>query len=108
MAEALERSTAWQRTAAVVYGITILAIRVFGAVLNSYARREHLRAPGPDDPGAREIQRKYIVTVVAYLLTIAIALVAPIVAIIFYFMIAVFIIVPFQAIGRELFRRPRR
>ncbi|MGO9457312.1 MAG: TMEM175 family protein [Acidimicrobiales bacterium] len=50
VAEAIEKTTAWQRMAAVVYGLTLLLIRLLFAALSAYVRRAHLRGPGVDDP----------------------------------------------------------
>ena len=45
VADALDKTTSWQRVAAVVYGCTLLAIRLLFAVLSHYVRRAHLRSP---------------------------------------------------------------
>jgi uncharacterized membrane protein len=103
--DALEKTTAWQRMASVVYGITLLVIRLLGAVLSSCARREHLRRSGPDELDAQDAQKKYRYAVVAYVVTILIALLVPIVAIVLYFAIAVFLVVPFKSITRKVFGR---
>ena len=50
VADAMEKTTSWQRMAAVVYGCTLLAIRLLFAALSAYVRRAHLRSPGVDDP----------------------------------------------------------
>ena len=107
VAEALDKTTAWQRMAAVVYGLTLLVIRLLGSALSGYARREHLREVGPDEPDAQEAHKKFRYVVVAYVVTIAIALIVPIVAIILYFAIAIFLVVPFRAVASELFRGRR-
>jgi TMEM175 potassium channel family protein len=46
MVEGLERSTSWQRLAVVVYGLTLLLIRLLFAALGTYARREALAEGG--------------------------------------------------------------
>jgi len=105
VAEALERTTDWQRMAVTVYGITILVVRMMFVVLVSYSRREHLRQERVDDPDLREARRKSGVTLVGYAVTILVGLLLPIVAIVFYFALAVFLVVPFKTVARELFKR---
>jgi len=89
--------------ALVVYGLTLLLIRLLFAALGVYTRREHLRAPGPDDADLHEASRKFRYVVVAYVLTILLGLLIPKVAIFLYFGIAVFSIVPFRTVARTLF-----
>ena len=93
--------------AAVVYGLTLLVIRLLGSALTGYARREHLREVGPDEPDAQEAHKKFRYVVVAYVVTIVIALIVPIVAIILYFAIAIFLVVPFRAVASALLRGRR-
>jgi uncharacterized membrane protein len=104
VAEALDKSTAWQRMAAVVYGLTLLVIRLLGSALTGYTRREGLRQSGPDEPDAQEAHKKFRYVVAAYVVTILLALVVPMVTIILYFAIAIFLVVPFRSIASEVFR----
>ncbi len=94
----------WQRMAAVVYGCTLLAIRLLFAALGAYVRRAHLRSPGVEDPDLEEARRKLRFAVVAYLVTILLSFLVPIVAIMLYFAIAVVMIVPFRIVAREISR----
>jgi hypothetical protein len=55
------------------------------------------------DPGL-EARKKLRFAVVAYVVTILLSLLAPVVAIALYFAIAVFLIVPFRAVGASLGR----
>jgi uncharacterized membrane protein len=103
VADALDKTTDWQRMAAVVYGLTLLLIRLLFAALGAYARRENLQRSGADDPDLHDAQKKFGVAVGAYVVTIGLGLVVPIVAIVLYFAIAVFLIVPFGAVGRAVF-----
>jgi len=105
VAEALQRNESWERMAVTVYGITILAARLMFAVLVSYSRREHLRQERADDPDLREARRKSGVTLVGYAITILVGLLLPIVAVVLYFALAVFLVVPFKTVAREIFKR---
>jgi uncharacterized membrane protein len=105
VAEALERNTDWERLAVTVYGLTILAVRLMFAVLVSYSRREHLGQERAEDPDLREARRKSGFTLIGYCVAILVGLLLPIVAIAFYFALAVFLVVPFRTVARELFRR---
>ncbi len=88
--------------AAVVYGLTLLLIRLLFAALGWYVRREHLRKPGNDDPDLQEARRKFGYVVVGYVLTILIGLFVPKVAILLYFGIAIFLFVPFRTAARVI------
>jgi uncharacterized membrane protein len=103
VADALDKNTNWQRVAAAVYGLTLLAIRLLFAGLGGYARRAHLGRPGADDPDLLDAHKKFRIAVGGYVVTIGLGLVVPIVAIVLYFAIAIFLIVPFGAVGRAVF-----
>ncbi len=103
VAEALDKSTDWQRLGAVVYGLTLLTIRLLFAGLGSYARREHLQRPGADDPDLRGAHEKFRIALGGYVVTICLSLVVPKAAIVLYFAIAIYLIVPFRAVAREAF-----
>jgi uncharacterized membrane protein len=102
MVQGLDRSTAWQRLAVVVYGLTLLLIRLLFTALNSYVRRRHLRRAGVDDPDLDEARKKFNVAIVGYVLTILVGLFIPKLAIFLYFAIAVFLFVPFRTVFREI------
>ena len=96
-----------ERVAATIYGLTLLAIRVCGAALDSYARREHLYAAKGTDEDDRDLQdsrRKSLIAVVVYMVAILIGLAVPTVAVAFYFGVAVYLVVPFRELTRLLFR----
>ena len=96
VAEALDEHRPAQQVAAVVYGLTLLTIRVAFALLAAYARREHLRRPGADDADLLDARRKFRVVVIVYSIAIVLSLIAPIVAIVLYMLIAVFLFVPLR------------
>ena len=105
VAEALDKSTSWQRMAVVVYGLTLLAIRLLMTSLAGYARREHLRNSRPDDPDATDAHQKFRYVVGAYGITILLAIVVPEVAIILYFAIALFLVIPIRTVFAGSSRR---
>ncbi len=108
--DALEKGTSWQRVAVTVFGLTVLTTRLMFAVLAAYARHEHLRRGGAPDRDLEEAQQKFRVTVAAYIGSIILGLLFPLAAIVLYFAIAVFLVVPFKAVARLIgkSRRERR
>ena len=87
------------------YGLTLLAIRLLGAGLAEYARREHLYSPpkeGEEPPGA---QQKLLSVVIGYVIAIITGLLLPAAAVAVYFALAVYLVVPFREVARLLFRR---
>ena len=102
MVQGLEKSADWQRLAAVVYGINLLVIRILLTALTTYARNRHLRKPDVADPDLEEARKKFYYAIAGYLLAIVIGLVVPEFAIILYFVVAVFLFVPFRAVVRAI------
>ena len=102
VAEALQRGTGWERLGAVVYGITLLVIRLLFSLMSAYASREHLYKEEVNDPDFQEAHRKFRAVVVGYVLTILLSFFLPVVSIALYFAIAVFLVVPFRAVGRTV------
>lgn len=93
-----------ERVFVTMYGLTLLAIRIFGFALDEYAKREHLYEPAtgaePEDSG-----RSNLAVLVVYVIAILIGLAVPPVAVAFYFGIAIYLVVPFREIRRLLFHR---
>ena len=104
--EALDKGTAWQRVAVTVFGLTVLTTRLLFAAMDAYARREGLRRSTPDSD-LEDAQKKFRITVGAYAAAIALGLLVPRAAIVLYFAVAVFLVVPFHAVVQALVRRPR-
>ena len=102
MVDGLEKNAEWQRLAAVVYGATLLAIRLLLTALGAYALSRHLRKPDVADPDLDEARKKFYYAIAGYLLAIVIGLVAPELAIILYFVVAVFLFVPFRTVARAI------
>ena len=104
VADALHNTDA-ERVAVTVYGLTLLAIRILGSGLDTYARREHLYSPQGDSDEIQGPRRKLLPVVAGYVTAILIGLALPEVAVALYFGIAVYLIVPFREVARLLFRR---
>lgn len=105
--EALEKSTSWQRVAVTVFGITVLATRLVFATMTAYTQREHLRRAGTPDTDLQDAQRKFRVSASAYVGAIILGLFFPLAAIVLYFAIAVFLVVPFHAVAQAVARGRR-
>ena len=107
VAEALHDSNVtYERVYVTMYGLTLLAIRLLGSVLDWYARREHLYSPHQDDEEeVHTDRRKLLPVVIGYVIAILIGLAVPVAAVALYFVIAVYLIVPFREVARLLVRR---
>ncbi len=91
-----------ERVAVVVYGVTLLAIRLTFLLMDSYSRRAHLLQPTDDDPDLQEERRKLGFVVAGYSVTILLGILAPVVAVVLYFALAIVLVVPFRTVGRVL------
>jgi uncharacterized membrane protein len=103
MVSGLEKTLTWQRLAVVVYGLTLLVIRLLLTALSAYSLRAGLRKADATNPDFDEARRKFYASIVGYLLTIVIGLFVPEVAIVLFSVIAVFLFVPFGTVVREIF-----
>ena len=108
VADGLHEDVAGERVATVVYGLTLLAIRLMFFVMDTYTRREGLLLPGAADPDLQEERRKFRYVVVGYSATIVVAIFFPFAAVALYFAIAIFLVVPFRAVLRAFSHRPDR
>ena len=75
------------------------------SALDAYARHEHLYSPPKEGEELHTSHRKFLPIVIAYVITILIGLVVPILAVALYFCIAVYLVVPFREAARVLTRR---
>ena len=60
MVEGLEKTTAWQELAVVVYGLTLLLIRLLLTALGAYAIKTRLRKADAADPDLTRLERSSI------------------------------------------------
>jgi uncharacterized membrane protein len=105
VAEALD-SIRDERVFVTLYGITLLVMRLLLFALDAYARREQLYARGDAvDEELEEEREKLLPVLIGYLLAIAVGLVLPRLAVLLYFGLAIYLVVPFREVARLLFRR---
>jgi uncharacterized membrane protein len=104
VAEALTKTSS-ERVYVTMYGLTLLAIRLLGSVLDAYARYEHLYSPAGEDKELESTQRKFLPVVIGYVIAIIIGLLLPVVAAALYAGLAVYVVVPFREATRVLIRR---
>ncbi|HUJ66677.1 MAG TPA: TMEM175 family protein [Acidimicrobiales bacterium] len=100
--DALRETAGAERVATVVYGTTLLAIRLMFIVLSGYTRHTDLRQTGSADADMQEATKNFRYVVVGYLITIAVSLLFPVVAVVLYLVIALYLFVPFRAVAQEL------
>jgi uncharacterized membrane protein len=103
VADALHNITG-ERVYVTMYGLTLLTIRLLGASLDAYARREHLYSPRQDDEELHTDRRKLLPIVAGYVIAILAGLVLPVLAVALYFGIAAYLVVPFREVARLLHR----
>ena len=104
VADALQHEVDAERVAVTLYGLTLLTIRLLGAALDAYARREHFYTPQGDGDEVQAPRRRLLPIVIGYVIAIGIGLVLPQLAVALYFGLAIYLIVPLREIAR-LFRR---
>ncbi len=97
-----------ERVFVTMYGLTLLAIRLLGSGLDAYARHQHLYAPHEDDEEVHTDRRKLLPVVTGYVIAILAGLLWPVVAVVLYFGLAVYLVVPFREVARVLVRRHAR
>lgn len=94
-----------ERVAVTLYGPTLLAISLFGYALDAYARREHLFTPRGEGAELQRQGRRLVPVVIGYVIAILVGLVAPRVAVAFFFALAVVLVVPFRELRRLFWPR---
>ena len=91
-----------ERVATVVYGISLLAIRLVFFVLAGYGSARHLRRSNAEDADMRETRSKFGIVVAGYVATILLSLFFPTAAVVVYLVIALYLFVPLRTVIREL------
>jgi TMEM175 potassium channel family protein len=106
IADALRHAdTSAERVYVTLYGLTLLAIRLLGSALDAYARYAHLYSPAKEGEELHSTQRKFLPVVIGYVIAILIGLALPAAAVVLYFSIAVYLVVPFREAAQVLRRR---
>ncbi len=95
------------RVAATVYGINLLLASVLVSFLWRYAVQAGLVRPGLADDDVKMLTRRLTPGLAGYVAMIVLGLFAPVIAILGYLAVAVFILVPLRAI-RQRSARPDR
>ena len=105
VAEALD-NVKDERVYVTMYGLTLLAMRVLLYAVDAYARREQLYSRDEAvDEELEEEREKLLPVLIGYVVAIGIGLGLPRLAVVLYFAIAVYLVVPFREVGRLLFKR---
>ena len=99
-------NTDGERVFVTMYGITLVTIRLLGAAVDTYARHEHLYSHEQVDEDLQTDRRTVVPVVIAYLAAIGIGIAFPVVAVVLYFALGVFLVVPFRYVRKLLFSRP--
>jgi uncharacterized membrane protein len=106
LADALRRhDVSSGRVYVTLYGLTLLAIRLLGFILDAYARYEHLYSPAKEGEELQSTQQKFLPVVIGYVIAILIGLALPVAAVALYAGITVYLVVPFREAARVLARR---
>ena len=100
LAEYIRESDA-ERVAVTVYGVNLLLASILLWALWRYAGHVHLVRPDVADEDVTTLSKRLTPGLAGYLVLIALGLFFPVVAVVGYFAIAVFILVPLRAIRRS-------
>ena len=96
-----------ERIAVTVYGLNLLAISAFIAIIWHYALWQRLVTKDNTEDDVRALTKKLDPSLASYAVVIGIGLWRPGVAVVLYLAIALFMIIPFRTVLRELRRRRR-
>jgi uncharacterized membrane protein len=94
-----------ERVFVTLYGITLLAMRAFLWVLDTYASRQRLYQARPEDEELVMERQKLLPVVIGYVAAGCIGVLFPTLAVILYFGVAVYLVVPFRDVARVMFGR---
>jgi len=96
-----------ERIAVTVYGLNLLAISGFIAIVWHYALWQRLVTKDNSEDDVRALTAKLNPSLVSYAVVIGLGLWQPKVAVVLYLVIALFMIIPFRSVLREARRRRR-
>jgi uncharacterized membrane protein len=96
-----------ERIAVTIYGLNLLAISGFIAIVWHYALWQRLVTRDNSEDDVRALTSKLDPSLLSYVVVIGLGLWQPRVAVVLYLVIALFMIIPFRAVLREARRRRR-
>jgi uncharacterized membrane protein len=96
-----------ERIAVTIYGLNLLAISGFIAIIWHYALWQRLVTKDNSEDDVRALTAKLDPSLVSYAVVIGLGLWQPKIAVVLYLVIALFMIIPFRSVLREA-RRERR
>ena len=94
-----------ERIAVTVYGLNLLAISGFISIVWHYALWQRLVRRDNSEEDVRALTAKLDPSLISYAVVIGIGLWRPSIAVVLYFIIALFMIIPFRSVLREARRR---
>ncbi len=97
-----------ERVFITMYGLTLLTIRLLQLALGAYARRASLCARRDDTEEDKIEEREVLPVIIAYVTAILVGLAFPRVAVVLYFGVAVYLVLPIREVARLLFQRRTR
>lgn len=89
-----------ERVFVTLYGVTLLTIRLLGYAIDAHARREHLDSHEHADEELQTDRRTLVPVIISYVGAILVGLALPALAVVLYFALAVFLVVPFGEVRR--------
>ena len=95
-----------ERIAVTVYGLNLLAISAFTSILWHYALAEHLVRQGDREGDVRALTTKLDPSLASNAVAIGLGLLRPNAAVVLYLVTALFVIIPFRTVFRQI--RPGR
>jgi uncharacterized membrane protein len=93
-----------ERVAVTIYGIALLATRLMVFALWKYGTSSGLVRPDLADEDVRGVSQKLTPSLASYVVAIAIGLVLPTVAVAMYFLVALYLVIPFRSIAQAIRR----
>lgn len=94
-----------ERVFVMLYGVTLLTIRLLGYALDAHARREDLYSHEQADDELQTDRRTLVPVTITYVGAILVGLALPTLAVVLYFALAVVLVVPFREVRRLMFDR---
>jgi uncharacterized membrane protein len=96
-----------ERVAATIYGLTLLCTVGLLSLLWRYALHAHLVRPDADDTELTILTERLTPGLAGYGVLLILGLVAPVIAVIGYFLLAIYYIIPFSGLTRRKIARRR-